>query len=135
MIKKLVIIFLFTVMMIFMFSQIHEVTHYQIGHYYGCDGEIKWDFLDINKTITKMYQGDQVAFMSTNWDGNCQMSEIQTLAHSMNEVIGYNVVPLLEIIMCLIFTFLILRSSEKPPEIKINIKKKKKGNLTVVDIK
>lgn len=73
--------------------------------------------------------------MSTHWDSNCAQSESQILAHSMNESIGYNLVPLLEIIIILFFTFIILRSSEKPPEIKINLKKKKKGNLTVVDNK
>lgn len=57
MIKQLVVIFLFSIITILMFSQIHEITHYQIGKYYGCQGEIQWDFLDVNKSFVELSQG------------------------------------------------------------------------------
>lgn len=111
--------FVFAVVIYFLFCQVHEVTHYQIGKYFGCNGEIRWDFLDANKSFTELLNGQQTAFMSTHWDSNCIQSETQMLAHSINEIIGYNVMPVLELILILFFTFAIMNTKPEEKQIKI----------------
>jgi disulfide bond formation protein DsbB len=132
-IMRMIYILVISFILIGLFAQIHEVTHVQIGKYYGCEnGRIAWDFLDTNKLITETFNGGQPAFMSTNWDSDCNMTDNQILAHSMNEVIGYNIVPLLELIFVavLMIGYIILRSKN----VTIKLHKKKKGNLTQVEI-
>jgi hypothetical protein len=128
--KKLFLIAGFAILLIFMFSQIHEITHYEIGRGFGCKGTIVWDFLDVNKVITETFNGEQTAFMSTHWDSNCLRTEAHAQMQAMNEIIGYNIIPLLELILIMFFTYIIIG-----PPIIINLKKKKKGNITVVDNK
>jgi len=59
----------------------HEVTHGQIMRYYGCDNV--------------SYGADWGRFYTKCDDLNHKQSEIEMLAHSNNEIIGYNVVPLI----------------------------------------
>jgi len=125
-IKKCVAIALFSIVVVFMFSQIHEVTHKQIGSYYGCKGDIQWDFLDVNTTITELQAGENTAFMSTHWDSNCQMTESQILAHSVNEVVGYNIMLALELILILIAMATIFKGEKDPVVIEIHDKTKEK---------
>jgi len=59
----------------------HELTHGQIMHYYGCENV--------------SYGADWGQFYTKCDDLNYNQSEIELLAHSNNEIIGYNVVPLI----------------------------------------
>ena len=120
--------FIFAIMVMLMFSQFHEVTHYQIGKYYGCNGEIHWDFLDFNKSYTETMDGELTAFMSTHWNEDCIQSESQILAHSINEIIGYNVMPILEMILILLFMNSMFNSGNI-------VGKKEKRKLNIVDKK
>jgi len=122
--------FAFAALVIFLLSQVHEVTHVQIGSYYGCDGRIVWDFLDVNKSFTELMNGEQTAFMSTHWDSNCMMTESQTLAHSMNEVVGYNVILMLELIFIMIVFSMMFGK-----KIMIRLHKKRKGKMQIVEMK
>jgi len=59
----------------------HELTHGQIMHYYGCENV--------------SYGADWGQFYTKCNDLEHKQSEIELLAHSNNEIIGYNVVPLI----------------------------------------
>ena len=113
-------------------SQVHEVTHKQIGKYYGCEATINWDFLDGN-SINELLNGEQTAFMSTHWDSNCQMTESQTLAHSINEVIGYNVMLVLEVMLILMMMMIMVFVDGK--DIVINLRKKRRRPPNILIIK
>ena len=59
----------------------HELTHGQIMHYYGCENV--------------SYGADWGQFYTQCNDPTYSPSEMEMLAHSNNEIIGYNVVPLI----------------------------------------
>ena len=61
----------------------HELTHGQIMRYYGCENV--------------SYGADWGRFYTKCDDLNHHQSEIELLAHSNNEIIGYNVVPLIAV--------------------------------------
>jgi len=63
---------------------LHEVTHMQIFNYYGInDYWIEW--------------GD--GYVAVNYKGEC--NDVCELAHSINEIVHYNVSPFLIIIILL----------------------------------
>lgn len=130
-IKQLLFMFFFALLIIFLMSQVHEVTHKQIGKYYGCDGTIVWDFMDGN-SINELLSGEQTAFMSTHWDSNCQMTESQTLAHSINEVIGYNVMLVLEVMLILMMMIIMILVDGKDVVVNIRKKRNRPPNIFII---
>lgn len=88
---------IFCIMVIMLFSYSHESTHQQINTYYGCDSTIEFTFLMPEKYVN----GLPHAFMATIPDKNCNFTEGMVIAHSFNEVIGYNVMPILELVLML----------------------------------
>ena len=126
---KIIGMAIISIIIVILFSQIHEVTHKQIGSYYGCDGNIQWDFLDSN-TYIKLINGDNAAFMSTHWDTNCEQTESQVLAHSINEVIGYNVMLVLELILILLISNTMFRIEKESISIEVH-DKTKEANVEV----
>jgi hypothetical protein len=129
--NQIIVVSIFSLFLILMFSQIHEVTHQTINTYYGCDSNIIWNFLE-----PEMYQetlsGGSPAFMSTHSDCN-EVPETMILAHSINEVVGYNIMTLLELffIFCISVSFFIIKGKN----ITIKLHKKRKGAPNVIIIK
>ena len=130
-INQMIVIALFSVAMIFIFAEIHEVTHQTINTYYGCDSNIVWAFLE-----PQMYQdllsGGTPAFMYTHSDCN-EAPETMVLAHSINEIVGYNIMTLIELffIFCVSMSFFILKGKN----ITIKLHKKRKGAPNVIILK
>jgi hypothetical protein len=84
-------------------------------------------------SINELLSGEQTAFMSTHWDSNCQMTESQTLAHSINEVIGYNVMLVLEVMLILMMMMIMVFVDGK--DIVINLRKKCRRPPNILIIK
>lgn len=88
------------VLSIFIFGThvyMHELTHVQIFKYYGCEAEVEWFAFDMG------------ALAATVAGEDCQFTDEMLLAHSINEVVGYNFfvvfIPLTLILNMAIFLF------------------------------
>lgn len=128
--KELIFLVIFSAVVIILFADIHEVTHQTINKYYGCDSNIIWDFLE-PQMYQDMLDGKMPAFMHTT--SYCVQSESQILAHSMNEVVGYNIMLILQIM----FIFMVYTSISiiKNKNITIKLHKKRKGAPNVIILK
>lgn len=83
--KKFMATFLLCMAVVVM---IHEGTHGVIMEYYGCEN------------VT--YGVSQVAFYTNCTDDGAGWTDSETLAHSVNEVVGYNIAPWLALIVVLV---------------------------------
>lgn len=79
-------LYVFLALLIFGLIAMHEITHYQILKYYGVDDENIYFFANW-QMVGLYYEGE--------CNDSCQ------LAHSINEVVGYNIMPFL-VFICFI---------------------------------
>jgi uncharacterized membrane protein len=75
------------------FMVVHEITHSQINKYYGCKENTFW--LDWEGANTKCL----------SWEDGADFNSL-LLAQSINEIIGYNVVPA---ILLLVIVMIVIR--------------------------
>jgi len=87
--KKLLFIVIFSILLFATFIISHEMTHYQIAEYYNCE----------ETTYGVSWKGPYTSIHM----GTCDSPEDMMMIQSMNDVIGYNVCPLL-LFIC-VFTF------------------------------
>lgn len=86
--KVYILKFLFFILIVICFVGNHELTHGQIASYFGCEN-ISYG-LSFKGAYTRSYCEND--------------SEIMELAHSINEIVGYTIVPFMLIII-MILTF------------------------------
>lgn len=93
-----ILIFLTIIGLTFAMIYQHELVHKTIFKYYGMDSEIKLGWTQATTTPIGEY----------TCDSNCE------LAHSINEVVGYTIMPLLIFIFAILFAILYAILNKEP---------------------
>ena len=85
--KRIIKEVFFIIILLAVFVYLHEATHYAINLNFGCD-KLEFDF-------------DGLGIVSTIDPSSCINDDV-LLAHSINEIVGYNIMPFLLLIIIII---------------------------------